>query len=1107
MAELNEYQNESYNIYISEGIDEDTANKLATGELSAAEYQKSLNEKTSKSTEESTINDAGYDVELIDTTKTKMKKKADQMNNSAAAMDISGESMYLADYKPSKKDIINSFGINTEVDNELSAEVRAALSLGLQNDTVSINDAKKLYINEYLVEDKNIDKELLEQYKDKIEFKYQKLPKPGGKGEYKVFTYKVPVELGGTNKWTTTNAPTTLPTKGDLAAIAGDVFTVGSAIASGIGGSFVTPVVGTAVGSAGGTFTAEMTKKMIGRHVYGLGEGIDDDDYFQAALTESAILAGIDLVATPAFLLTGQAIKKAVLTAAKDKISSESIENLIKSGGNLDEGLLKNLDEAKKILKDHGIDEKLADDYLVANVNKAFPEADIVGPKSITSKILAETELAEKAIKANKAERELILKTSGLDEVDNLSKSQKDDIVDRVASDLKDIRTNELKIAKELTEEAEGNVVKLRPINTDPTINEIDNMGITFSKITNEGIKPTLKILEKEVDTLANKSPIKYNLNLKETKIILKDTLDKFNTKLFKKMAKPTKKNKKINDPEYVKLYNSNKAVQELYEKLSGTIGREETVSSMQLLQRGLKNIDSMTYQEANSWKAIIRSASENESIPVSVRNPLIKIKGDFDKAIQDGLTKDPALLAKHNEYEKLLYTYKNSFINNLADQFGYGSGRKVIGQVESPGIGKEVFDDFTNGSNESVNQAFKLSQLLKTEGVVNTAQKNKINNALYNNYFNKVYKTVDGKPVKNNALSHDDFITKYGKNYELILGEKVFKKFASNSRNALKVLDDAVEAQIKVNQSVSKALPGMPVSVLDTGNPDQIVKQLLTKMKGNDITQLVKNLNTSIEGKSVLNDVRKIMVIDFLDNTKVNGLHNGVKLDDFISNNREVLEKLFNKEFVDTYRSVAKALTALQDVSFLGAGASQKSVTEMANQAGMFIDIFAGPLNHKRLIVNRLARIWDSFSLGGDNMGLLLDYKMFIEAAKKQALGGNYNIMLDALSGSTAHKNKFKKLLNAIGISTNYKGISSKPLVIKEYLEDRVQGEDRVMSDEPDTFTAVNEILSRLGDGVKRDVVNKTRFLVTQMVKYLKSGKEIKEVDMEKQVFEEKLK
>ena len=42
-----------------------------------------------------------------------------------------------------------------------------------------------------------------------------------------------------------------------------------------------------------------------------------------------------------------------------------------------------------------------------------------------------------------------------------------------------------------------------------------------------------------------------------------------------------------------------------------------------------------MTYQEANSWQAIIRAASQNESLPQAVRNPLIKIKGDFDKAIQ----------------------------------------------------------------------------------------------------------------------------------------------------------------------------------------------------------------------------------------------------------------------------------------------------------------------------------------------------------------------------------------------------------------------------------------------------------------------------------------
>ena len=497
MAELSEYQKESYNLYIANEIDKDTALKLATGELSASDYEKQL-EKNKLTSEDQTIDNAGYSVELSDKTKKKVAEKQAKLAESAAASDFSEESYMLAEYEPSKADVVQAYGINAKKENELPKEVRFALSLGINNETLTLRDAKNLYIKEYLLEDKKLDPELVELHKDKIKFKYQKLNKnifDGGKGEYNVLTYRVPKELGGTNKWTTTNAPTLYPTTGDLSAIAGDIFTVGSAITGAIGGSFVTPVVGTSVGSAGATFTAEVTKYAVGREIYGLGEGVSDDDYYKMAFTQAAIMAGIDLVATPAFLLTGQAIKKAVLTAAQDKISSKSIENVIKSGGKLDEGLLKNLDEAKKILKDHGIDEKLADDYLVANVNKAFPEAQIVGPKSVTSKILAETELAEKAIKANKAERELIIKTSGLDNVTNLSTKQKDNIVDRVSLDLKTIRNNEKIIARELVEEAEGKVTKLRPVNTDPSINEIDNMGITFSQITDEGIKPALKKL------------------------------------------------------------------------------------------------------------------------------------------------------------------------------------------------------------------------------------------------------------------------------------------------------------------------------------------------------------------------------------------------------------------------------------------------------------------------------------------------------------------------------------------------------------------------------------------------------------------------------------
>ena len=73
MAELTEYEKESYNIYIGEGLKSDVAEKLATGELSAADY-KELQNKKPVDTEESIISNAGYNVELIDKTKKEVKE-------------------------------------------------------------------------------------------------------------------------------------------------------------------------------------------------------------------------------------------------------------------------------------------------------------------------------------------------------------------------------------------------------------------------------------------------------------------------------------------------------------------------------------------------------------------------------------------------------------------------------------------------------------------------------------------------------------------------------------------------------------------------------------------------------------------------------------------------------------------------------------------------------------------------------------------------------------------------------------------------------------------------------------------------------------------------
>jgi hypothetical protein len=441
-----------------------------------------------------------------------------------------------------------------------------------------------------------------------------------------------------------------------------------------------------------------------------------------------------------------------------------------------------------------------------------------------------------------------------------------------------------------------------------------------------------------------------------------------------------------------------------------------------------------------------------------------------------------------------------------LADSFGYGTSKKVTREVGLTGVGKNTFKEFTDGSNSSLVQAEKLSNLLNTTGVFNTAQKNKINNALYDNYFNEVVKGEKKNYLKN----HNEFIKKYGKNYELILGKKEYQKFASSQGNAIKVMDDAVQKQIEVSNAVSTSLPGMNVAVIDRGSPRAIVEQVLKNFKSNDVSGLVKNLNKTIEGRSVLNDVRKVMVYDFLDQTKINGLHNGKALDNFLNKNGDALEKLFNKEFVKTYRSVAKALITLQDDTFLGVGAGRKTLTEVANQAGLFIDIFAGPLNHKRLIVNRLSRIFDMFSLGGDNLNLLLDYKLFIEAAKKEALGGNYNVMLDVLGSSNKpiHQSLLKKFLNAIGIGSkdlNYKGITKRTLLAKEYVKDKTYDDDNV--GEPDVFTAVDNVLDRLGKQAKKDVIDKTVRLSKQFVNYLKEGKATGEKDYAEQEFNKKLK
>ena len=1127
MAELNEKQKDFYNNLIANQVEAETAEKLVTGELSAADYKLSLN-KTKATSEEELFTNKGYDVELMKTTKKNIKKKKDRAANSAAADDFSEESIFLAEYEPSKRELVESYGINAEKDNELPSNIRMALGFGLADEDLAKIDAKKLYKN-YLIEEKKYDKELVESLDENIEFKYQELPGFDGKGKSRVLTYKVPEELGGTNKWTVTNSPGLVPNAGDLKSILADAGVVTAAIGGGVAGSYVAPIAGTAFGSASAVFSAELIKLYAGKEQFGLASNLSEEEFDSAALKQAAITAGIDLVATPAFLLTGQAIKKMFMTSALDKISSKSIKNIVASG-KLDNELIKNLDDAKAILKDNGIDEKLADEYLAVNVAKAFknpalvPEGDAI--KKITIK--EGEEMAAKSVRINDTEQKLIKQLSGLDNV-KMSSSQKDDIVNEISSKIRNIRQTEIDEAANKVKLAEGNInIVKRDLLPDTETSYIDNIGITFNDL-NFNVKNTLSALETSINRSAVKNNVRVNINAKDSIKVINKVINEHKTALTKRMKAPTKENGLLNNKEYMKKYQANQFAKTLEETLAGLGGRKEIVSVSQILKDGLKSLDDMSFKQAVTWRAILRGAENNATLAKPVLNAIRKAKGTFNDAIEEATSKNEKLAADVAKYDSLLVNYRNGFLDKLSKEIGYGPSKRVTRNIEGRvGKSRSLFTKFIDDTNESIDEALKLKELIDSKAFT-VAQTNKINNSLYENYFNKVFpKKSGGKGLE----THEEFIKRFGSNYKIILGDEKYAKFVKSNKDALKVIDDAVNAQIKVNNAVSEALPGMPINVLDRGSATDIVQQLLTKMKSNDVSQLVKNLSNSQEGLAVLNDTRKFFVNKMLNETYaktpngqiINGRMNGQMLDNFITQNKEILDQLFSKEFTSTYRTMANALRMLQDDSLLGT-ANALTVTEAANTAGMFIDIFAGPLNHKRLVVNRLARLYDKFNLGGDNINLLMDYKMAIEAAKKNFLGGNYPIILDTLGSSSkpVHKNILKKLLESVGLTTKYKGINIRTLATKEYLKEKGNIDEKgnttfgityenPMPDDGNVFTAVDKVLSGLGKEAKKDVITRTTNLIKQFKKmWFGSGENKKgnvlNRDFAEEEFNEKLK
>ena len=163
---------------------------------------------------------------------------------------------------------------------------------------------------------------------------------------------------------------------------------------------------------------------------------------------------------------------------------------------------------------------------------------------------------------------------------------------------------------------------------------------------------------------------------------------------------------------------------------------------------------------------------------------------------------------------------------------------------------------------------------------------------------------------------------------------------------------------------------------------------------------------------KSVQNHVVKDM---FEQSSMTNSLtqlrsYNGALLLNYMKNNQAMLRGTFGDDFVKAHTDLAKGLMILQDTPVEIIKKLDPSMATKANLSGRIIDIFYGPLNHKRLILNRMATIYDQFDIDATTFSKLFNYQLYLENAKQNFIMGSYPKILDMALKSEAAKHSFRE-------------------------------------------------------------------------------------------------
>jgi hypothetical protein len=635
---------------------------------------------------------------------------------------------------------------------------------------------------------------------------------------------------------------------------------------------------------------------------------------------------------------------------------------------------------------------------------------------------------------------------------------------------------------------------------------------------------------------MKNTTPIKFNVS-NAIKIIEND-LKKFT---FKKGLFPTKLKTigKRTTPENAAKIKAENKLFKLY-SIFNDVGFQSTGKKLKDVKEGFKQLQKkqdLTLKDVVTLKNAVNVLLETTENATSI-GALKQLSKNINKNISKAIIEsgDTKLAAEFAEQLELLNLKRATFFKNFAEDFGSSTTREGMENLKYSS--EKLFNRLVNSTDASRAEAMAFGDLIE-KGLVPKATIERVKQALLRNYFNKVIPGADNVA----EMTHTEFFKKFGKNYESLLGKKLYSQVSKDSDGVFKVIDESLKGVNDINATVAKFLPGIENwSVLSNSGPGEIVEHILSDrfLKSSNLTKLLNALPVQ-----TVKEIREVFltrmmkdvtgegfvtnkVAQMVGGTPIKtGTINGAKMNIYLNNNRSALLQLYSPEFFTTMRSMADVLEMLQVPTKL-AKATDVSVKKATENAALFIDMIYGPLNHKRLILNRASRLLDKFGLSSDNLMLFNDYGLFVEAAQKNFLAGNYPRWMTKLpqkergaflTKATQLINKTINIANRIptlGLYDLNQGAGLRktftanplrnPLVQKEYLEDKIESDDR-MKDDADIFFPV-DVTAKYAIKALQAVFSKSKELTYDKIKSAyETTAETEDRNIEKEKFEEKIK